>query len=112
MSRVVLPAACSSAGGQVRVDVVAITQLALGILDSNSQGILLQESRKQILVPLAIESVTHVTMPANELMYEIHNTGSNPQRVPERNDLLRSGLASARDLAIHGACRSRADTPV
>jgi putative SOS response-associated peptidase YedK len=30
----------------------------------------------------AIESCVHVTMPANELMAEIHNTGNNPHRMP------------------------------
>jgi putative SOS response-associated peptidase YedK len=30
----------------------------------------------------AIESVSLVTMPANELMHDIHNTGSNPHRMP------------------------------
>ena len=29
-----------------------------------------------------IESCVHVTMPANELMADIHNTGSNPHRMP------------------------------
>ncbi len=33
-----------------------------------------------------IKSVVHITMPANELMKDIHNTGNNPHR-------------SARDLA-------------
>jgi putative SOS response-associated peptidase YedK len=30
----------------------------------------------------AIESVVHVTMPGNELLREIHNTGANPYRMP------------------------------
>jgi putative SOS response-associated peptidase YedK len=30
----------------------------------------------------AIESCVHVTMPANELMREVHNTGNNPHRMP------------------------------
>jgi len=30
----------------------------------------------------AIESVSIITMPANELMHEIHNTGTNPHRMP------------------------------
>ncbi len=30
----------------------------------------------------AIESVAHITMPGNELMKQIHNTGSNPHRMP------------------------------
>ena len=30
----------------------------------------------------AIESVVHITMPANELMADIHNTGNNPHRMP------------------------------
>jgi putative SOS response-associated peptidase YedK len=30
----------------------------------------------------AIESVVHITMPANELMKSIHNTGNNPHRMP------------------------------
>lgn len=30
----------------------------------------------------AIESCVHITMPANELMKDIHNTGSNPHRMP------------------------------
>jgi putative SOS response-associated peptidase YedK len=30
----------------------------------------------------AIESCVHITMPANELMHHIHNTGSNPRRMP------------------------------
>lgn len=29
-----------------------------------------------------IESIVHITMPANELMLQIHNTGSNPHRMP------------------------------
>jgi hypothetical protein len=30
----------------------------------------------------AIESVAHITMPGNELLRKIHNTGSNPYRMP------------------------------
>jgi putative SOS response-associated peptidase YedK len=30
----------------------------------------------------AIESVMHITMPANDLLKSIHNTGSNPHRMP------------------------------
>ena len=30
----------------------------------------------------AIESVVHITMPANDLLRSIHNTGSNPHRMP------------------------------
>ena len=30
----------------------------------------------------AIESCVHITMPANDLMREIHNGGSNPHRMP------------------------------
>ncbi|MEP7246471.1 MAG: SOS response-associated peptidase [Gammaproteobacteria bacterium] len=30
----------------------------------------------------ATESVVHITMPANALMAEIHNTGNNPHRMP------------------------------
>jgi putative SOS response-associated peptidase YedK len=30
----------------------------------------------------AIESVAHITMPANELMRDIHNAGNNPHRMP------------------------------
>jgi putative SOS response-associated peptidase YedK len=30
----------------------------------------------------AIESVVHITLPANELMADIHNTGNNPHRMP------------------------------
>jgi putative SOS response-associated peptidase YedK len=30
----------------------------------------------------AIESTVLITMPANELMHEIHNTGNNPHRMP------------------------------
>ncbi|HET6205868.1 MAG TPA: SOS response-associated peptidase [Terracidiphilus sp.] len=30
----------------------------------------------------AIESVVHITLPANDLMKEIHNSGSNPHRMP------------------------------
>jgi len=30
----------------------------------------------------AIESVVHITMPANELMQFVHNTGNNPHRMP------------------------------
>jgi putative SOS response-associated peptidase YedK len=30
----------------------------------------------------AIESVVHITLPANELMKDIHNTGNNPHRMP------------------------------
>ena len=30
----------------------------------------------------AIESCVHITMPANELMREIHNAGTNPHRMP------------------------------
>ena len=29
-----------------------------------------------------IESVVHITMPANDLMKSIHNAGSNPHRMP------------------------------
>ena len=36
----------------------------------------------------AIESVVHITMPANDLMKSIHNTGSNPHRMPA---ILRTG---------------------
>jgi putative SOS response-associated peptidase YedK len=31
---------------------------------------------------IAIESCTIITMPANSLMHDIHNTGSNPHRMP------------------------------
>jgi putative SOS response-associated peptidase YedK len=31
---------------------------------------------------VVIESCTHITMPANELMADIHNGGSHPQRMP------------------------------
>ena len=30
----------------------------------------------------AVESVVHITMPANDLMKSIHNTGGNPHRMP------------------------------
>ena len=30
----------------------------------------------------AIESCVHITLPANDLMREIHNSGSNPHRMP------------------------------
>jgi putative SOS response-associated peptidase YedK len=30
----------------------------------------------------AVESVVHITLPANELMRDIHNTGNNPHRMP------------------------------
>jgi putative SOS response-associated peptidase YedK len=30
----------------------------------------------------AIESCVHITLPANELMRDIHNTGNNPHRMP------------------------------
>jgi putative SOS response-associated peptidase YedK len=30
----------------------------------------------------ALESVVHITMPANELMREVHNAGGNPHRMP------------------------------
>ena len=30
----------------------------------------------------AVESCVHITMPANELMRQIHNTGNNPHRMP------------------------------
>jgi putative SOS response-associated peptidase YedK len=30
----------------------------------------------------AVESCTHITLPANELMHFIHNTGSHPHRMP------------------------------
>ena len=30
----------------------------------------------------AIESCVHITMPANELLADIHNTGNNPHRMP------------------------------
>lgn len=30
----------------------------------------------------SIESCVHITMPANELMADIHNTGNNPHRMP------------------------------
>ena len=30
----------------------------------------------------AVESVVHITMPANELMKSIHNAGNNPFRLP------------------------------
>jgi putative SOS response-associated peptidase YedK len=30
----------------------------------------------------AVESCVHITMPANELMADIHNTGNNPHRMP------------------------------
>jgi putative SOS response-associated peptidase YedK len=30
----------------------------------------------------AAESCVHITMPANELMANIHNTGNNPHRMP------------------------------
>jgi putative SOS response-associated peptidase YedK len=30
----------------------------------------------------AVESVVHITMPANELLHEVHNAGGNPHRMP------------------------------
>jgi putative SOS response-associated peptidase YedK len=30
----------------------------------------------------AVESVVHITIPANELMHEVHNAGGNPHRMP------------------------------
>jgi putative SOS response-associated peptidase YedK len=33
-------------------------------------------------VDVAIESCTHITMPGNELMRDIHNAGANPHRMP------------------------------
>jgi putative SOS response-associated peptidase YedK len=30
----------------------------------------------------AVESVAHITMPGNELMRKIHNTGAHPYRMP------------------------------
>jgi putative SOS response-associated peptidase YedK len=30
----------------------------------------------------AIESVVHITMPGNDLMRKIHNTGNHPHRMP------------------------------
>lgn len=46
----------------------------------------------------AIESCVHITMPANALMADIHNTGSNPHRMPaivgaEDRDAWLSGTA-------------------
>jgi putative SOS response-associated peptidase YedK len=45
-----------------------------------------------------VESVVHITMPANELMADIHNTGNNPHRMPavvraEDRDLWLGGSA-------------------
>jgi putative SOS response-associated peptidase YedK len=45
----------------------------------------------------AIESCVHITMPANALMADIHNTGNNPHRMPA---ILRS---EDRDAWLHGS---------
>jgi len=49
-----------------------------------------------------IESCTHITMPANELMADIHNAGNHPQRMPailrreDQEAWLRGTIAQAR----------------
>jgi putative SOS response-associated peptidase YedK len=47
----------------------------------------------------AIESVVHITMPANDLMRSIHNAGSNPHRMPAilRRDDQEAWLAGSLD---------------
>jgi putative SOS response-associated peptidase YedK len=45
---------------------------------------------------VVIESCVHITMPANALMADIHNTGNNPHRMPA---ILR---AEDRDAWLHG----------
>jgi putative SOS response-associated peptidase YedK len=50
----------------------------------------------------ALESCVHITMPANALMTDIHNTGNNPHRMPaivglaERDAWLRGSAEEAR----------------
>ena len=50
----------------------------------------------------AVESVVHITLPANDLMKEIHNAGSNPHRMPailareDRNLWLSGSIDEAR----------------
>lgn len=53
----------------------------------------------------AVESCVHVTMPANELMASIHNTGNNPHRMPaiisaEDRDAWLSGTAEEARAAL------------
>ena len=49
----------------------------------------------------AIESVVHITMPANDLLKSIHNTGSNPHRMPAivRKEDQEAWLAGSVDVA-------------
>ena len=44
----------------------------------------------------AVDSVVHITMPANELMKYVHNAGNNPHRMPA---ILK---AESRDAWLHG----------
>ena len=46
----------------------------------------------------AIESVVQITMPANELMADIHNTGNNPHRMPG---------SSGQRIGMHGRAARR-----
>jgi putative SOS response-associated peptidase YedK len=52
----------------------------------------------------AIESCVHITMPANDLMREIHNGGSNPHRMPailrreDREAWLKGSVEVAREV--------------
>jgi putative SOS response-associated peptidase YedK len=52
----------------------------------------------------AVESVVHITMPANGLMREVHNAGNNPHRMPailrreDRETWLSGGLDEARSV--------------
>jgi putative SOS response-associated peptidase YedK len=61
----------------------------------------------------AIESCVHITMPANDLMKHIHNTGANPHRMPailrreDRDIWLNGSVDEARSGAR--AVRSRPD---
>ncbi len=52
----------------------------------------------------AVESVVHITMPANELMHHVHNAGNNPHRMPailrrdDQETWLSGGLDEARSV--------------
>jgi putative SOS response-associated peptidase YedK len=62
----------------------------------------------------AVESVAHITLPANELMRHVHNSGNNPHRMPAilRREDTRAWLAGTIDEAKSALAQYPADLMV
>jgi putative SOS response-associated peptidase YedK len=62
----------------------------------------------------AVESVVHITLPANDLMRQVHNTGGNPHRMPAilRREDQKAWLSGTVDEARAALAPYRADVMV